>query len=396
MGMARVILRPGREDSVLRRHPWIFSGAVQEVRGRPSPGETVEVLSSSGAWLAFGAWSPHSQIRVRVWSFDRGAPVEGALFEERIQRCMLLRRDILGARETNAFRLVHAESDGMPGLVVDSYAGFLVCQFSSAGVERHRDAIVDALEAAFSPRGVYERSDTDARTKEGLPKRTGLISGEEPPERVEIVEHGARFLVDIKRGHKTGFYLDQRENRLCARALSSGREVLNCFSYTGAFGVAAMLGGANSVLNVDTSAASLESALDNARLNGIDLSRFGVKEADVFSCLRELRDDGRSFDLVVLDPPKFASTAGQVARAARGYKDINMLAFEVLKPGGLLITFSCSAHIGPALFQKIVADAALDAGREASIVRYLWQASDHPVGLAFPEGLYLKGLVCAA
>lgn len=392
--MACVILKPGRDGSVSRRHPWIFSGAVSELKGHAQPGETVEVFSSDGRWLARGAWSPESQIRVRLWTFTPGLDVGRRMFEERIGRCLRERSALSEGGGTTAFRLVNAESDGLPGVVVDVYGVYAVCQFLSAGAEFFRSTISDVINKILGPKGIYERSDTDSRSKEGLPPRTGLISGAEPPGLIEVQEYGARYLVDVRRGHKTGFYLDQRDNRRTVAGLSRGRCVLNCFSYTGGFGVAAMLGGASSVLNVDTSRPALETALMNARLNGMDEAAFEVREADVFGFLREMSNLGRTFDLIVLDPPRFASSAGHVPKAARGYKDINLLAFRLLRPGGLLVTFSCSAHVGPALFQKIVADAALDAGRDARIVRFLSQASDHPVGLAFPEGLYLKGLVC--
>lgn len=392
--MAAVVLKPGREESLQRRHPWVFSGAVQNVRGNPVSGETVDVCSSRGQWLAAGAWSPSSQIRVRIWSFTRGEEIGDGFFRDRLERSLHARSKLLSRSDLSACRLVNAESDGLPGLIVDSYGDFLVCQFLSAGAESSRDVIVKHLEELIGPSGIYERSDTESRTKEGLPVHCGLISGKEPPDLVEISEHGARFLVDVRKGHKTGFYLDQRENRLAVREFSRGAEVLNCFSYSGAFGISALLGGAREVTNVDSSGEALKLAGKNALLNGLTPDAFKLMDTDVFRCLRDLRDKGRTYDLVILDPPKFAASAGQVAAASRGYKDINLLAFKILNPGGMLFTFSCSGHIGPALFQKIVADAALDAGRDAGIIRYLGQASDHPVALPFPEGQYLKGIIC--
>jgi len=392
--MAVVVLKPGREESLRRRHPWVFSGAVQNVRGNPEPGGIVDVCSSRGEWLAAGAWSPSSQIRVRIWSFTRGEEIDEVFFRDRLERSLHARSKLLSRSDLTACRLVNAESDGLPGLIVDGYGDILVCQFLSAGAESCRDVIVKFLEELVGPSGIYERSDTEARTKEGLPERCGMISGKEPPDLVEISEHGARFLVDVRKGHKTGFYLDQRDNRLAVREFSRGAEVLNCFSYSGAFGISALLGEAREVTNVDSSGEALELARKNALLNGLAEGAFRFKDADVFRCLRDLRDKGRTYDLVVLDPPKFAGSAGQVPSASRGYKDINLLAFKILNPGGILFTFSCSGHIVPALFQKIVADAALDAGREAVIIRYLGQASDHPVALPFPEGQYLKGLIC--
>lgn len=378
----------------MRRHPWVFSGAVAEVRGEPEPGGTVDVFSAKGAWLASGAYSPTSQIRVRIWSFEQDESVDSAFFTRRLEQASAKRGGLLETGVLNACRLVNAESDGLPGLIVDRYNDCLVCQFLSAGMERWKDAIVRATAALPGITGILERSDTDAREKEGLARRCGLLWGQEPSDLIEISEHGLNFLVDPRKGHKTGFYLDQRENRLMLDGFSKGADALNCFSYTGAFGVRALYGGAEAVLNVDTSAESLALAERIASLNGIPGSSFQTRAEDVFTCLRTFRDQGRTFDLIILDPPKFAASASQVPSASRGYKDINLLAFKLLRPGGTLFTFSCSGHITPELFQKIVADAALDAGRDASIVRYLGQSFDHPVALSFPEGRYLKGLIC--
>jgi 23S rRNA (cytosine1962-C5)-methyltransferase len=387
-----VTLKPGREASLLRRHPWVFSGAVAEVKGDPGNGETVRVLGPDGSMLATGAYSPQSQIRVRVWSFDPAEVIDRAFFQKRLKRALSARAQLLEAGQTTACRLVNAESDGLPGLIVDRYHDFLVCQLLSSGAEHWRDEIVACLDEIAQPKGMYERSDSDTRVMEGLEPRSGQLLGEEPPEYVEITEHGIRFLVDIRYGHKTGFYLDQRENRLAISEFSRGAEVLNCFSYTGGFGLAALKGVAIGVTNVEASPDALSLGLRNAELNGMDTRFFAIQD-DVFQVLRAMRDADRRFDLIILDPPKFAASAKQVPGASRGYKDINLLAFKLLKPGGTLFTFSCSGHIMPDLFQKIVADAALDAGREAQIVRHLGQAADHPVALSFPEGLYLKGFI---
>jgi 23S rRNA (cytosine1962-C5)-methyltransferase len=388
--MSRLLLNPGRERSLLRRHPWIFSGSVERVVGDPQPGDTVEVFSAGGDWLARAAYSPQSQIAARVWTFEPGEAVSPDFLRGRLQRA-LHARSSPEFHSTTALRLVNAESDGLPGVVVDRYADWLVCQFLSVGAERWRAEIVAALPPAA---GIFERSDVDVRVKEGLELRTGLLAGEPPPELIEIAENGARFLVDVQRGHKTGFYLDQRENRALVGAHAAGREVLNCFAYSGGFGVMALRGGAGHVVQVESSAAALALAGRNVELNDLDPARSSQIEGDVFVHLRRYRDAGRQFDLIILDPPKFAESRHQVDRAARGYKDINLLAFKLLRPGGLLFTFSCSGAVDPALFQKIVADAALDAGREAHVLRRMTQAADHPVALNFPEGEYLKGLVC--
>ena len=394
--MTSVILKPGREESLRRRHPWVFSGAVESVRGEPEPGGTVDILASDGAWLARGAFSPRSQITVRVWSFAVEEEVEAGFFGRRLEQALKARKPLLERADLTACRLVSAESDGLPGLIVDRYADFLVCQFLSWGAERWRGEIVSRLRERLGLEDVYERSDEQVREKEGLQPRAGVLSGRMPPERLEIREGPAHFRVDIRGGHKTGFYLDQRENRELFRGFAAGAEVLNGFAYTGGFGVWALLGGAGSLTQVESSAQALELGRENLALNGF--GDRGVEDlcGDVFQVLRRFRDAGRRFDLIVLDPPKFARSAGQVERAARGYKDINLLAFKLLGPEGVLFTFSCSAHVQPALFQKIVADAALDAGREAQIIRDLGQAADHPVALHFPESRYLKGLVCRA
>lgn len=390
----RLILKPGREKSLLRRHPWVFSGAVAQVEGAPAVGEMVAVHSADGHWLAQAAYSPQSQIRARVWSFDPADVIGPAFFAARVARASAGRPAELRSAPAGAWRMINAESDGLPGVVVDVYGPWRVAQFLSAGAERWRAEIVAAVEAVLPGAGVYERSDVEVRAKEGLAPRSGVLAGDPPPALIEIEEAGARFGVDVVAGHKTGFYLDQRDNRALVRGLAAGADVLNCFAYTGGFGLMAALGGAAQVTHVEASAAALALARGNAERNGLAAAAITYTEGDVFAVLRGYRDARRQFDLIVLDPPKFAESQHQVERAARGYKDINLLAFKLLRPGGRLVTFSCSGAIETALFQKIVADAAVDAGREAQIIRRLTQAADHPVALSFPEGDYLKGLVC--
>ena len=394
MTMPVVRLKPGRERSVLRRHPWVFSGAVADVQGTPSPGATVDVTDFAGAWLARGAYSPQSQIRVRLWTWEQDEPVDVAFVASRLECAVARRRTIDPDGRTNAYREVHAESDGLPGVIVDRYAGFRVVQLLSAGAEFWRQAVVDALSAPGSGDGVYERSDVSVRGLEGLALRTGVLAGKEPPSQVEIEEHGVAYLVDVRGGQKTGFYLDQRENRARLRRNLGGQAVLNVFAYTGGFTVAALMGGAASVLSLDSSAEALELARANVRLNALPEASCEWVEGDAFAELRKLRDRAASYDVIVLDPPRFAATAAQAERAARGYKDINLLAFKLLRPGGRLYTFSCSGGVSAELFEKIVAGAAGDAGVEAAIVEWLGQPFDHPVLLSFPEGRYLKGLVC--
>ncbi len=391
--MPALTLKPGREKSLLRRHPWVFSGAVQRVDEGLVPGATVDILSSRGEFLARGFYSPFSQIRARVWTFD-DEPVDEEFFRRRIRLALGLRHTWKLGDVTGAVRLVYAESDGLPGLIVDRYADVLVMQCLAAGVELWRETLATLLLEETGISAIFERSDADVRELEGLPPRVGLLRGALSAFLFPITEHGLQFNVDLASGHKTGFYLDQRDNRRQVRLLAEGREVLDCFCYTGGFSVNALAGGAKSVLSVDVSPAALSMVQDNARLNELPLDRLQTMDGDVFQVLRRFRDEGRSFDMVILDPPKFAPTAAQVEKASRGYKDINLLAFKLLRPAGLLVTFSCSGGVDALLFQKIVASAALDTGVKAQIVQHLTQSADHPVALNFPEGTYLKGLVC--
>jgi 23S rRNA (cytosine1962-C5)-methyltransferase len=391
--MNSIVLKPGRDRPVQRKHPWIFSGAIAEVNGNPVIGDTVDVLSADKEWLARGAYSPQSQIRVRIWTWDQNEDINETFFEKWIHSSLRMRNSLREDPGISAYREVHAESDLLPGLIIDRYGPFRVVQFLSQGVERHRDVILSILSREGEIEGIYERSDTDARQLEGLIPKVGLVWGSEPPARLKIQENGLSFWVDVRKGHKTGFYLDQRNNRQEVQNWITG-DVLDAFCYSGAFSVAALAASASSVVSVDSSAQALVLTLEHITLNGYQNLKTEQVEADVFQYLRSCRDARRQFDTIILDPPKFAATSSQVDRAARGYKDINLLAFKLLRPGGALITFSCSGGVGQDLFQKIVADAALDAGVEANIMKVLGQADDHPVRLNFPEGRYLKGLVC--
>ena len=389
-----VIVRPKAEKSIARRHPWIFSGAVKTVRGSASPGDTVAVRSPDGRLLGWGALSPHSQIRVRLWSFGEDGLPNEAFMAQRLETAIRRRQSLPGVRQASARRLVNAESDGLPGLIVDQYGDWLVCQFLSAGAERRRAFFTDQLRRLLPVTGIYERSDADVRRKEGLPERTGVLWGEPPPDLLETDFGDMRLWVDLINGHKTGFYLDQCDNHVLAARYAKAADMLNCFCYTGAFSVRALMAGANSVVNLDASQPALDLAQRNIALNGLDAAAARQIAGNAFEIMRQMRDQQQRFDLIVLDPPKFIPSAGRMQKGARGYKDINLLAFSLLKPGGILFTFSCSGLLSADLFQKIVADAALDAGRRAAIIRKLAQAADHPVALTFPEGFYLKGLVC--
>jgi len=389
--MNKLILNAGREKSLKRRHPWVFSGAIAQVEGEPASGETVEVRSSAGELLALAAYSPRSQIRARVWTWG-DVEIDASFFAKRIEDAASVRAALRIDKAGDAMRVVHGESDGLPGVVADRYGETAVMQILSAGPERWREAIADGLSALPGIARVWERSDADVRELEGLEPRSGLARGSPLPGAPVIHEHGLKFKVEIDAGHKTGFYLDQRDNRLLLRKLAAGKDVLDCFSYTGGFAINALSGGAKSVLAIDSSALALDRARENAKLNGLPDAEW--LEADVFKSLRLLRDQGRSFDAIVLDPPKFAPTAAHAERASRAYKDINLFAFKMLRPGGFLMTFSCSGGVSAELFQKIVAGAALDAGVDARIETWLHAAADHPVALNFPEGEYLKGLLC--
>ena len=388
--MKTVRLRPGKERSLWRRHPWVFAGSVD--KGGGDSGETVRVEDGDGRFLAWAAYSARSQIRLRAWSFDEAEQVDDAFFGRRVAEAVARRSPL--AIDSDGVRLVHGEADGLPGLIVDRYADTLVAQFLSAGSERWKGAIADALLAATDCTRLYERSDSGVRKLEGLAPTTGWLRGEGGTE-VTIREHGWRLTLDVAEGHKTGFYLDQRDNR--ARFASwvkqfAAQRVLNCYCYTGGFSVAALAGGAAQVTSVDSSAPALARAAAHVQLNGFDAERASFVDADVNAYLRTQLDAGASFDAIVLDPPKFAPSAAHAERAARAYKDINRLALKLLAPGGLLLTFSCSGGVGAELFHTIVAGAGIDAGVDAALMARLEAAPDHPTTLWFPEGEYLKGL----
>ena len=388
--MKTIRLREGKERSLLRRHPWVFEGSV--AKGGGDPGETVRVESAQGEFLAWGAVSPASKIRVRAWSFDEAERIDADFFERRLARALALRSRL--AINSDGVRLIHGEADGLPGLIVDRYGDTLSAQFLGAGVERWREVIADALLRLSGGQRLYERSDASTRKLEGLAERTGWLRGDGDTA-LTIAEHGWQLGVDVAQGHKTGYYLDQRENRgrfaQLVRQLGC-RTVLNCYSYTGGFSVAALAGGATEVTTVDSSAPALQLARENLRRNGFDDAPQQFADADVNAFLRQALDQGRQFDAIVLDPPKFAPTAAHAERAARAYKDINRLGLKLLAPGGLLLTFSCSGGINADLFHKIVAGAGIDAGVNATILARLEGACDHPTTIEFPEGEYLKGL----
>ena len=392
--MATVVLRRGREKPVLNHHPWIFSGAIAHIDGQAEDGDIVEVVDHQHRFLARGYINRHSQITVRLLTWSEDEEIDQAFWQRRIQQAIARRQELLNSEATTACRLIHAESDLLPGLIVDRYSDYLVLQALTLGIEHRKSQIVNILAELLQPQGIYERSDVDVRLKEHLSPSSGLLWGQEPPPRLEIRENGLRFYVDITHGQKTGFYLDQRDNRSRLTAYCTGRTVLNAFAYTGSFSVYAAQAGAAHIVNVDSSAESLTLARSNMQLNNLGDRDDEYVVADVFTILRQYRADGREFDLIILDPPKFAYSKSQVRSACRGYKDINLLAMQLLRPNGILFTMSCSSLIKPDLFQKVVFGASIDAQRNAQVLEKLSQAADHPILLTFPEGAYLKGLAC--
>lgn len=387
-----VILNEGREKSLLRHHPWIFSKAIQKADESLQMGQTVEVVNQAGEFLCYGLYSPNSQIRVRALSFDENVKITDALIASRVKDAISLRKNVF-ARGNDGVRLISSEGDLLPGLITDKYNEFIVISISSCGMERYKNIICQTLKEIFPECSIYERSDTKSRAKEGLPVRKGVVIGTEPDDTIYVREEGQVYIpVDIKNGHKTGAYLDQRLSRIKAGSLSKGASVLNCFSYTGGFGLWALKGGAKRIENVDVSEHALNAAKTGVAFNHLDPGRCKFLKKDVFAYLREQVENGAKYDLVILDPPKFAESAANLKKACRGYQDINRLGLKLVAKGGHLLTFSCSGLVDPALFQKIVADAAIDAGVDGRVLGTLRQDEDHVVSLPCPETFYLKGL----
>ncbi len=391
---AKVVLHDKATKSIARQHPWIFSGAVKSVKGNPADGDILKLVFNNGDFAGRGYWNTQSQIRVRVISWDEHKTIDSNFWTARIKQAISTRPATLSCR------LINAENDYLPGLIVDRYGDWLVLQALTLGIDRRKTMFAEILADLLQPHGIYERSDVDIRSKEGLPECKGILWGEAPPQFVEIEENGLRWLVDVVNGQKTGFYLDQRKNRaalqthLSSQPVEAKKIVLNAFSYTGGFSLAALAGGAEQVISIDSSETALELAYENVKLNGFMAKDDDFIIGDVFEVLRYFRQQGQQFDCIILDPPKFARHSRQVESATRGYKDINWLAFQLLKPGGHLWTFSCSNAISTDLFQKVVFGALIDANRQGQIIQRLTATADHPIALTFPEGEYLKGLVC--
>ncbi len=391
---AKIYLNVSREKSLLRKHPWVFSKAIKSIKGKPILGDTVDIYDNKGNWLACGAYSPESQIRVRVWSFIPEQRIDRTFFLDKLTQAQQRRDFFIQQGELTGYRLIAGESDGLPGITIDRYDNFIVCQLLSAGADIYRHVIVDCLKELYPSCHIYERSDVDVRKKEGLEKVTGWLTQPQASTECVINEHGIKMYVDIEQGHKTGFYLDQRVSRLTAGVYAKDKTVLNCFSYTGTFALHCVANGAKHVTNVDVSQTALDIAKRNLALNNLPEDKVTFLKEDVFKLLRHYKEQGTKFDMIILDPPKFVDSKAQLNSACRGYKDINRIAMELLNDNGILMTFSCSGLLEQSLFQKVVADAALDAGKNAYFVERLQQAPDHPISSNYPEGYYLKGLVC--
>ncbi|HET7378258.1 MAG TPA: class I SAM-dependent rRNA methyltransferase, partial [Anaerolineae bacterium] len=388
ISMNKVALKPQREKPIKQHHPWIFSGAIDRIDASLQDGDIADIVSSRDEFLGRGYVNRQSQIVVRLLTWDEAEAIDQEFWIRRLTRSISMRP------AASARRLVNAEADGLPGLIIDQYNDFCLVQFLTLGIDRVQQSIISAVAEVLSPNGIYERSDVDVRAKEGLAQHTGVLRGAEPPDLVVIEQDGLKFWVDVKHGHKTGFYLDQRDNRRKIQPFCQEAAVLNLFAYSGGFSVAALKAGAKSIVNVDSSADALNLARKNYHLNELAVNDQDFVEADVFSYVRKLRAERRSFDSIIADPPKLAQSQAQIDKAARAYKDLNLVSMQLLKPGGTLITFSCSGLVSPDLFQKIIFAASIDAGRDVQIVEKLSQASDHPILLSFPESEYLKGLVC--
>ncbi|MFN4179284.1 MAG: class I SAM-dependent rRNA methyltransferase, partial [Armatimonadota bacterium] len=385
----KVVVKPEREDAVKRRHPWLFSGSVVKIEGKVQPGDVVDVVSQNGTWLARGFVNPQSEVPVRIATWESEERLDEEWLWNRLQQAWQKRKQLGIVEATDAFRVVYAESDFLPGIIVDCYAEFVVVQIYTPAMEKWRETLAEFLTELVHPKGIFERSDFDTRLREKLVPRVGPIKGDAPPEQILITEHGLKFLVDVWRGHKTGFYLDQRENRVRSEPYLRGERVLNAFSYTGSFALYAIRAGAKQVINLDTSSEALRLAEENAAINGFAGSVQSL-EGNAFQLLRQFRDAGEQFDAIILDPPRFAPTKATVPNALRGYKDINLLAMRLLKPGGFLVTFSCSGMVSAEMFQQVLFEAALDAKREVLILERLTQSRDHPILATFPESEYLK------
>lgn len=390
----RAVLKANREKTARQHHPWIFSGAIEKIEGQPGPGDVIAVVDSRGSFVAYGHYSPASQIRIRLLEWDERAIIDESWLFEKIKASIDRRSDLAGLAKTNAWRLIYGESDGLPGLIIDRYNDFIIIQFLACGVDKIKNQIIEALQRLVNPTGIYERSDADLRKLEGLEPIKGPLAGKNPPDKIMISEYDIDFAVDVINGHKTGFYLDQRFNRRAAAEFARGRKVLDCFCYTGGFGLQALANQCRSLTLVDSSEGALDMARQNIESNGVDRTRAEIIEGDVFEFLREMKRLKRRYEMVILDPPKFAPHKDDIKKALAAYKDINLQAMQILEPGGILATFSCSGAVDSQTLQTVLFWAAVDSGREVQMVQRLSQDMDHPVSVTFPESEYLKGFIC--
>ncbi|RWU07515.1 class I SAM-dependent rRNA methyltransferase [Pedobacter chitinilyticus] len=391
--MVEIKLKKGKEKAVYQRHPWVFSGALDKVKGKPENGDVVKVLDAQGEFLAYGYYNDQSRVAVRLLEWDENVSIDEAWYEQKVNTAIDGRAHLLANEATTACRLIFSEADFLPGLIVDRYADFLSVQILSSGIEKAKDTIIKVLVKRLQPKGIFDRSDATARTHEGITAENGLLWGENPAEFIEVKENGIKYHINIAEGQKSGFYCDQRDNRSILASYSKGKTVLDCFSYSGGFSLNAFAQGAAEVTSVDSSALAIETLKQNMVLNQFDAAKHVAIQSDVNKQLRQFNDEGKKFDVVVLDPPKYAPSRSALDRAARAYKDLNRRGLMLLESGGLLATFSCSGAVDIETFKQIIAWAALDAGKEVQIIKQFCQPEDHPVRLSFPEGEYLKGLL---
>lgn len=391
--MVEIKLKKGKEKAVLQRHPWVFSGALEKIKGTPANGDVVKVCSANNDFLAYGYYNDQSRVAVRLLEWDENETINEAWYEQRIKKAIDSRSHLLKSKDTNAYRLIFSEADFLPGLIVDQYADFLSVQILSTGIEKIKPILIDILVKLLQPKGIFDRSDATARTHEGITAENGLLWGETPAAFIAVKENGITYHINIAEGQKSGFYCDQRDNRQLFATYAKGKSVLDCFSYSGGFSLNAFKQGAKEVTSVDSSALAIETLKQNIELNQFSAKDHVAIQSDVNKQLRAFKEEGKKFDIVVLDPPKYAPSRSALDRAARAYKDLNRLGLLLLESGGLLATFSCSGAVDIETFKQIIAWAALDAGKEVQVIRQFSQPEDHPVRLSFPEGEYLKGLL---